>query len=62
MDQEILTISQVAEYLQISKRSVYHLVNEGKLPACKVMNKWRFDRSLVKQFISQNQTEHKRTK
>ncbi len=52
MEREIMTVAQVADYLQISKKSVYQLVHEGKLPASKVLNKWRFDRSLVKQWIS----------
>ena len=56
MNREIMTVAQVADYLQISKKSVYQLVNEGKLPACKVLNKWRFDKHSVKQWISDNQS------
>ena len=56
MNQGIMTVAQVADYLQISKKSVYQLVNEGKLPACKVLNKWRFDKHSVKQWISDNQS------
>ncbi len=62
MDREILTVAQVADYLQISKRSVYQLVSQGKLPASKVMNKWRFDKGLVKDFVSQNQNAKKTRK
>jgi excisionase family DNA binding protein len=56
MNREIMTVAQVADYLQISKKSVYQLVNEGKLPAAKVLNKWRFDKHSVKQWISDNQS------
>ena len=56
MDREIMTIAQVAEYLQISKKSVYQLVHKRKLPACKVLNKWRFDKNLVKQWVSTSQS------
>jgi len=56
MDREIMTVEQVADYLQISKKSVYQLVREGKLPACKVLNKWRFNRHTVKQWITANQS------
>ena len=56
MDREIMTVAQVADYLQISKQSVYQLVRQKKLPACKVLNKWRFNKSLVNQWISVNQT------
>ena len=56
MDREIMTVEQVADYLQISKKSVYQLVHEGKLPASKVLNKWRFNRHSVKQWIASNQS------
>lgn len=51
-----MTVAQVADYLQISKKSVYQLVHEGKIPACKVMNKWRFDKNLVKEWVSNGQS------
>jgi excisionase family DNA binding protein len=52
MEREIMTVEQVADYLQISKKSVYQLVRKGELPACKVTNKWRFNRTAVQQWIS----------
>ena len=56
MDREIMTVEQVADYLQISKKSVYQLVHEGKLPASKVLNKWRFNRHSIRQWIASNQS------
>ncbi|WP_096153395.1 MULTISPECIES: helix-turn-helix domain-containing protein [Bacillus] len=41
MTQEIMTISQVAEYLQISEMTTYKLVQEGKIPAFKIGRHWR---------------------
>ena len=46
-----MTIEQVAEYLQISVKSVYKLVKSGKIPATKVLNKWRFHRELVDRYV-----------
>jgi excisionase family DNA binding protein len=57
MKREIMTAIQVADYLQISKKSVYSLVKEGKLPASKVLNKLRFSKEVVDQFIANNQFE-----
>ena len=57
MKREIMTVVQVADYLQISKKSVYNLVKEGKLPASKVLNKLRFSKEVVDQFITNNQFE-----
>ena len=55
MKREIMTVVQVADYLQISKKSVYSLVKEGKLPASKVLNKLRFSKDVVDQFLAKNQ-------
>ncbi len=53
IDQEIMTVEQVADYLQISKKSVYQLVHEGKLPACKFLDKWHFNRHSVSSGLDQ---------
>lgn len=41
---DILTIRKVADYLKVTQRTVYHLVQDGKLSAFKVGNSWRFRR------------------
>lgn len=40
-EKEILTISQVAAYLQLSEMTTYKLVQEGKIPAFKIGRCWR---------------------
>ena len=40
-DKEILTVSQVAEYLQLSEMTTYKLVQEGRIPAFKIGRHWR---------------------
>ncbi len=44
MQQNILTLKQTAKYLQLSERSIYNLIREDKIPATKILNKWRFDK------------------
>ena len=51
---EILTVAQVANYLQICKKSVYKLEKERKLSAFRIMNKLRFTRDSVDEFASVN--------
>jgi excisionase family DNA binding protein len=41
---EILTVKEVAEYLRIGQRSVYKLIRERKIPAIRILNKWRIDK------------------
>jgi len=51
MAKDILTIKEVAEYLQVTERTLYRLAQEGKIPAFKVGNSWRFRREDLDQWI-----------
>ena len=51
IQEEILTIEQAAAYLQIGTRSLYRLAKEGKVPAKKVLNKWRFEREALRIWV-----------
>ena len=48
---EILTIEEAADFLRLSKRSVYRLLKEGKIPAAKLMHKWRFEKEQLREWI-----------
>ncbi len=48
---EIMTITEVAEYLKISEMTTYKFVQEGKIPAFKVGRHWRVQRSDLKEFM-----------
>ncbi len=52
MKREILTVEEAAAFLQISKRSLYKLVKEGKIPGKKILNKWRFERESLRRWVS----------
>ncbi len=51
MEKEIMTVSQVAEYLQLSEMSTYKLVQEGKIPAFKIGRHWRVKKEDITEFI-----------
>ncbi len=42
MDDEILTLKEVASYLKLAEKTAYRLAAEGKLPGFKVGGSWRF--------------------
>lgn len=42
MNNDILTIREVAEHLKINEKTAYRLAAEGKLPGFKVGGAWRF--------------------
>ena len=52
--QSLLTLEQVAEYLNVNKLTVYRLVAQKKLPAFKVGSQWRFKRELIEAWLSKN--------
>ena len=43
----LLTLEQVATYLNVNKVTIYRLVAQKQLPAFKVGNQWRFKQELV---------------
>ena len=45
MDDEILTIQEIATFLKIKEKTAYGLVAKGELPGFKVGGSWRFRRS-----------------
>ncbi|KUO52892.1 MAG: DNA-binding protein [Desulfitibacter sp. BRH_c19] len=51
MEKDIMTITQVAKYLQISEVTTYKLVNEGKMKAFKIGRHWRVKRDDLDEYI-----------
>jgi excisionase family DNA binding protein len=51
MDDEILTLEEVAKYLKLAKKTAYRLAAEGKLPGFKVGGSWRFKKEDVHDWI-----------
>ena len=47
IENDILTVKEVAEYLRIGERSVYKLIKLGKIPAVRILNKWRIDKTQI---------------
>jgi excisionase family DNA binding protein len=51
MNNDILTIKEVAEYLKLTEKTSYRLAAEGKIPGFKVGGSWRFKRSEIEAWI-----------
>ncbi len=54
MQEVLLTVEQVAQYLKVDKLTIYRLVAQRKLPAFKVGNQWRFKRSMLEVWLRNN--------
>jgi excisionase family DNA binding protein len=51
MDNEILTVNEVAEYLRMNPMTIYRLAQQGKIPASKILGNWRFQRQEIEAWI-----------
>jgi excisionase family DNA binding protein len=47
MEDRLMTIKQLASYLNVNERTVLKLVQEGVLPGVKVGNQWRFRKAMI---------------
>ena len=48
----IMTLDEVAKYLRIHKSTVYRMTKEGKIPAIKIGNQWRFKKNKIDEWLS----------
>jgi excisionase family DNA binding protein len=60
MPEPLLTLEQVAEYLNVDKFTVYRLLSDKDLPAFKVGNQWRFKRRMVESWLAKNSNANRR--
>src|SRR4029434_4805489 len=61
MPDQLLTLEQVAEYLNVDKFTVYRLLSDKDLPAFKVGNQWRFKRRLIENWLAKNYNANQKT-
>ncbi|MCK4354257.1 MAG: helix-turn-helix domain-containing protein, partial [Dehalococcoidia bacterium] len=48
---QLMTVEELAEYLRITKRTIYRLLKKGNIPAVKVGHKWRFDKETIDNWL-----------
>jgi excisionase family DNA binding protein len=47
----VLTVSELADYLRVHQATIYRLLKMRKLPAFRVGSDWRFDRKTIDEWI-----------
>ena len=52
MEDDILTIEEVAKYLRVSDRTVYDWAQKGEIPAGKIGTVWRFKKTEVENWVN----------
>ena len=54
---EVMNIRQASQYLGVSPDTLYKYVNEQKIPAFKLGNRWRFKKSKLDQWMEEQSAE-----
>ena len=52
MEDDILTIEEVARYLRVSERTVYDWAQKGEIPSGKIGTVWRFKKSEIEKWVN----------
>jgi len=52
MEDDILTIDEVAKYLRVSERTVYDWAQKGEIPSGKIGTVWRFKKSEIEKWVN----------
>lgn len=56
-EREVMNIRQASEYLGVSADTLYKYVNEQKIPAFKLGNRWRFKKSKLDQWMEEKSSQ-----
>ena len=49
----LMTVQEVADYLRVTKKTIYRLLRRGKITATKVGKQWRFDKAAIDEWLQQ---------
>ncbi len=58
---ELMTLEEVAQYLRVTKKTIYRLLKQGKIPASKVNQQWRFNSASIDEWLQRNSVGAKAT-
>ncbi|GHU61592.1 PTS fructose transporter subunit IIA [Spirochaetia bacterium] len=61
IDDDILTIDEVAKYLRVSERTVYDWAQKGEIPSGKIGTVWRFKKSEIEKWVNDRLSTHTMT-
>lgn len=61
MEDDILTIDEVAKYLRVSERTVYDWAQKGEIPSGKIGTVWRFKKSEIERWVTERLSSGSKT-
>ncbi len=60
MEDDILTIEEVAKYLRVSERTVYDWAQKGEIPSGKIGTVWRFKKTEIEKWVNDRLSSNSR--
>ena len=57
---EVMDIRAASDYLGVSKETLYKYVGEGKIPAFKLGNRWKFKKTVLDHWMEKQSVESER--
>jgi excisionase family DNA binding protein len=54
----LMTIEDVAEYLKVTRRTIYEWLRHDKIPAIKLIGQWRFKKERIDAWIDSRKETH----
>ena len=55
MEENLLNFDQTKKYLNISRATLYRLIQSKRLPASKIGNQWRFRKSRIDKWLLEHE-------
>ena len=56
---ELMTVEELANYLRVTKKTIYRLLEQGNIPAMKVGRQFRFNKASIDKWMQRNSRESK---
>lgn len=54
---EVLTVKDIAEYMDMHPMTIYKYVKEGRIPAFKIGSSWRIRKDSIQKWIKENEQQ-----
>ncbi len=59
MNDQWMTVKELAAYLKLSTDLIYRLAQQGKIPASRVGGRWRFNRDKIDRWMDEQSVADK---
>lgn len=57
INNELMTMEDLAEYLKVTRRTIYDWLKHNKIPALKLVGQWRFKKNKIDEWLEE-QSRH----